>query len=518
MIFLRSVAVIGSFTLASRILGFVRDVLIAAMLGTGAVADAFFVALRLPNLFRSLFAEGAFNSAFVPLFSQRLSAEGNAGAKDFAEEALSVLAFILVIFVGLMLLLMPYVILILAPGFVDEPERFNLAVRLSYLTFPYLLLISLATLFAGLLNALHHFALAAATQVIFNIVLIMAVLTGDRLAPTTAHALAWGTTLSGLLQLLWLMRAAHKLGFSLRLLRPRLTPAVRRMLKLVLPASIGAGAVQLGVVASQIMASLLPSGSVSYLFYADRLNQLPLGVIGIAVGTALLPAMSRQLANGAQDLAVNLQNRALELGLLLTVPAAAALIALPDMILRTLFERGAFDAAATAATAQALAAYAIGLPALVMIRALVTGFHARQDTTTPVRIGMSATLLGVLAGLALLKPLAHVGLALGVSIGAWVQLLLLMHGLRKRNYWQADARLKQRGWRIIAAALGMAVTLFICQILWIPKIGLNQVTQITILVGLIFLGMAIYSGLAFILGAASWADVRQLLSRRSNLS
>lgn len=514
MAFVRSVAAIGGFTLLSRLLGFARDVLTAALLGTGVLADAFVVALQLPNLFRRLFAEGAFNAAFVPLFSETLAREGADGARRFAEQALAALAFALVLFCGAMMAAMPLVILILAPGFADEPVRQGLAIELSRLTFPYLLLISLATLFAGLLNAVGRFALAAATQILFNLCLIAALLIGERAAPSVAHALAWGVTLSGALQLLWVVLAARRAGFDLRLLWPRLTPPIRRMLGLVLPAAIGAGTAQIGVMANLMLASLLPTGAVSYLFYADRLNQLPLGVIGVAVGTALLPAMSRAIADGRPDRAEAQQNRAIELALLIALPSAAALIALAEPIIRTLFERGAFDARATAATARALAAYAVGLVPFVVMRALVAGFHARQDTTTPVRVAILSTALGLAAGVLLMPSLAHVGLALGVSIGAWTQALLLALQLRRRGHWRPDPRLVTRCLRMLLATFGMTAGLLALKAALAPLARGGDMDRGLALAAMVVGGLILYAALAFLLRAADPAEVRAALSRR----
>ena len=287
---LPAIATVGGYTMLSRVLGFVRDILIAAFLGAGMVADAFFVAFKLPNFFRRLFAEGAFNAGFVPIFSEIIERDGHQSARQFAQSALSVLVVALVLLVGLFQALMPWLMYGLAPGFAAWPEKFDLTVQLTQITFPYLLFISVVSLMGGVLNSLARFAAVAATPVLLNLCLIGALLVLTRYTATPGHALAWGVAAAGMIQFVWLVGALRRAGVMLRFPRPRLTPQVRRLLRLMAPAAIGAGVVQINLVVDIVLASLLPSGSVSYLFYADRLNQLPLGVVGVAVGTALAAA------------------------------------------------------------------------------------------------------------------------------------------------------------------------------------------------------------------------------------
>src|SRR5690242_8422759 len=365
MALLRSVATVGSYTLVSRVFGFIRDILTAAILGAGPVADAFFVAQRLPNLFRSLFAEGAFSAAFVPLASGALAEGGKPALRSFAEEALAVLFAALFAFVLLGEICMPWVMRVIAPGFEAEPAKFDLVITLTRITFPYLLFISLTALQGGLLNTVDRFAAPAATPILLNLFLIAGLLLMAHFHWQNGEVLAWALSAAGVAQFLWLMASCAKAGVALRLRLPRLTPAVRQTLKIMGPGVLGAGVTQLNLLISTALASLLPGGSVSYLYYADRLNQLPLGVVGIAVGTAILPPLSRQLRLGLAADAVDTQNRGVELALLLTLPAAVALAMLATPILGVLFQRGAFGPADTAATAAALAAYAAGLPAFV---------------------------------------------------------------------------------------------------------------------------------------------------------
>jgi len=321
MSLVRAAATVGSLTLLSRVLGFVRDAMIAAVLGAGAIADAFFVSFKLANLLRQLFAEGAFNAGFVPLFAKTLETEGRPAARAFAQDVLNVMAVTLLVVVCLAEIAMPWLVRVLAAGFDPQGGRFALAVELSRITFPYLALISLAALFSGVLNALGRFWVAAFAPALLNLVMITTLLLAWAHPGGPAHALAWGVTVAGCVQLAHVVWAAQRNGFLMLPRRPRMTPAVRRLLTLILPGVLGAGVYQINLVVDMFFASHLAAGSISYLFYADRLNQLPLGLIGVALGTALLPMLARQLRTGQTLAALAMQNRALEIGLLLTLPA-----------------------------------------------------------------------------------------------------------------------------------------------------------------------------------------------------
>ncbi len=384
----RSVTTVGSMTLVSRGLGFVRDVLIANLLGAGPLADAFFVAFKLPNFLRRLFAEGAFNAGFVPMFARKLEAEGPAVAKAFAEQAQAVLVGILVPLVLLALPAMPWLITIFTPGFEPPDPRYDAAVELSRITFCYILFISLVALQAGVLNSMNLFGAAAASPVVLNLTLITALGLSAAWLGAPAHALAWSVAAAGLLQFLWLRFSLYRAGMVLAFRRPRLSPEIRRLFALIVPGAVGASAAQISALLDVFFASLLPAGAVSYLYYADRLSQLPLGVIGVAVGTALLPLLARQLRAGDTASALRSQNLAIEMALLLTLPSALALIVLAWPIIHVLFEHGAFGPADTLATSRALAAYAAGLPAYVLIKVLAPGFFAREDTRTPVKVAL----------------------------------------------------------------------------------------------------------------------------------
>jgi putative peptidoglycan lipid II flippase len=514
MALLRSVATVGSYTLLSRVFGFVRDILTAAILGAGPVADAFFVAQRLPNLFRSLFAEGAFSAAFVPLFAGTMAEHGKEAARIFAEDALAVLLAALLGFVLLGEIFMPAVMEVIAPGFSEDPSKFALAVELARITFPYLLFIALVALQGGVLNSVDRFAAAAATPILLNLFLIAALLMMDRFGWHDGRALAWAVTGAGLAQFIWLMFSCARAGLALRLPLPRLTPGVKHTLAIMAPGTVGAGVTQLNLLISTALASLLPSGSVSYLYYADRLNQLPLGVVGIAVGTAILPPLSRQIRLGHVTDAVATQNRGLELALLLTLPAAVALALLATPILSVLFQRGAFGAADTAATAAALSAYAAGLPAFVLIRVLAPAFFARHDTATPVKIAIGTMAANLGLTLVLMQFLAHVGIALATTIAGWINALTLLLLLIRRGHFRFDRRARRNLPRVGAAALGMGVVLALLQVALAPALGGPAVLRVGALAGLVGAGLAAFALLALVFGIADWRDLLGRLRRQ----
>src|SRR5579883_2296593 len=489
MALLRSAATVGLLTLMSRVLGFLRDMLTAAFLGAGPVTDAFFVAQRLPNLFRSLFAEGAFNAAFVPLFAGTIATEGRPAARRFAEDALAVLVTALFLFVAVAEVFAPAFVRVLAPGFEHDPEKFALTVALARVTFPYLLYISLASLQSGILNSVDRFAAAAATPMLLNAFLIGAMLL---VRPVNGYVLAWAITASGFAQFIWLMVSCWRAGLPLAMPVPRLTPQVKSLLRLMLPGTFGAGVTQLNLVVSTAVASLLPTGAVSYLYYADRLNQLPLAVVGIAVGTAILPPLSRQVRTGDEAGAVQTQNRGLELALLLTVPAAVALGVLARPILAALFERGAFGPVEVHATAGALAAYAAGLPAFVLVKVLAPAFFARHDTATPVKVAMVAVVANLVLTLTLgvALPFAHVGIASATSAAGWINALSLLWLLHRRAHFRLDARSRSRIPRILAASFLMGIVLVALEIPLAPSIGAHLTARLAALVALIAAGLA----------------------------
>ncbi|HXQ52898.1 MAG TPA: murein biosynthesis integral membrane protein MurJ [Stellaceae bacterium] len=512
MALLRSVATVGGYTMLSRVLGFVRDMMTAALLGAGPVTDAFFVALRLPNLFRTLFAEGAFSAAFVPLFAGLAAQEGRDAARLFAEDALAALLAALVVFIVVGEATAPWLLHVLAPGFAALPDTFALTVHLTRITFPYLLFISLVALQGGVLNSVDRFAAVAATPALLNVFLIGAL---TLVRPMSGEALAWAVTLSGFAQFLWLMASCAQAGMALSLPRPSFSPAVKRLVQLMLPGVFGAGATQLNLVISTAIASLLPTGAVSYLYYADRLDQLPLGVVGFAVGTAILPPLARQVRGGDEQGAIATQNRGLELALLLTLPAAVALGVAAWPILHVLFERGAFGPEQTRATAGALAAYAAGLPAFVLVKVMAPGFFARHDTKTPVKVAFAAIGANIMltTTLGLLTPLAHVGVAAATSAAGWVNALLLIHILGRRGQFALDARARRALPRMLGAALGMGAVLLALEAALGPAFEGGLIERLAALALLVGVGLVAFAVLAVALGAAPWGEVKQRLKR-----
>ena len=514
----RASSTIGLLTLVSRMLGFVRDMLMARFIGAGFASDAFLVAFRLPNLFRALFAEGAFSAAFVPMFNRKLAGEnGEHAALGFAEGVLAMMGAILLVFTALVMLAAAPVVWAMTGGFgPGEAGKFAFTVELSRITFPYLALIALASLFGGILNSLGRFWAAAAAPILLNLCLIAALLFfrgADDLV--TARAQAVAVSIAGVLQLGWLVLAARRAGMKLKLRRPRLTGEVRRLMRLVLPGALGAGAVQVNLLVSTLLAArFLPGGSISHLYYADRLGQLPLGLIGVGVGTALLPLVSRQLAAGNEGGALHSQNRAIQLVLLLTLPAAAALVVSAGPIVAGLLQHGEFTAADTAATAAALAAFSIGLPAFVLIKILTAGFFARSDTKTPVRIALWSVAANLALNLALIWELAQVGLALSTALAAWINAVSLYVVLRRRGHLAADDRLRRALPRIAAAAAAMAGLLLALNPLVMDFVHAGLQGRVLGLVLLVGAGATLYFAIVFASGAVAWAEIKDQLGRR----
>ena len=493
---------LGSWTFVSRILGFARDVLIASVVGASLVADAFFVAFKFPNFFRRIFAEGAFNSAFVPLFSELLTKDGIFAAKQFAAKVASIMLSFLSGLTLLVLLLMPWIILIVAPGFKQQPEKFQLAIELTQITFPYLLFMALLSLLGGMLNALDRFAATASAPIGLNIVLIGVLLLIHKgvLSPT-GHALAWGVCLSGVAQVLWLILACRRAGLLLRLPFPKFSPEVKRLLRLMLPGVIGAGVIHINLVVDVMLATLLTEGSVSWLYYADRVNQFPLGVVGVAIGVALLPTLSRNITEGNFEAAIELQNRAVELCFLLCIPASAAFFVLAEPISIVLFQRGEFTSADTMATAQALTAFSLGLPAFVLIKAFSPGFFARKDTTTPVQVAVVSMILNVILAVFLMQFLAHVGIALATTITSWVNAFALATLLIRRGYFRFEMTLLNRLPSIVFSSLLMAVCLWFGVNAVMESFSGDELTRTGALFSLIFFGGLIYLSVGQIMGA-----------------
>ncbi len=506
---LHGFATVGSWTLISRALGFVRDVAIAWLLGAGPVAEAFFVAFRLPNMFRRLFAEGAFNMAFVPLFAKRLEGEGKAAASDFGTEAMSALFAVLVVLTIIAELTMPWFVLALASGF-DDPDKFELAVLFSRIGFPYIVFISLTALYSGVLNSFGKFAAAAAAPTLLNIVLIAAMVIGWALGWNIGLTLVWSEIVAGIAQLGMVVWAARRIGVSLGLRWPRLTPAVRRLVVLGIPGALAGGVMQINLVVGTQVASYF-DGAVGWLWYADRLYQLPLGVVGVAVGVVLLPELSRRVRAGDTQGAGSALNRASEFCLLLTLPATVALVAVPNLITGVLFERGAFDAADTAATAAALTVYALGLPAFMLQKVVQPAFFAREDTRRPLNYAAVSMLVNIVVAVGGAPVAGFLAAAAGTTIAGWVNLYLLWRGARHFGAGvEIDARLAERTPRIAAASLAMgAIVLALAE----AQAALLPEWRAAGLAVVVAAGVAAYGAAGSAMGAFKTADLRAAVSR-----
>ncbi len=513
MSLIKSTATIGVYTLISRLLGFFRDVTIASSLGASWLSDAFFVAFKIPNFMRRLFAEGAFNSAFVPLYAGTLAEEnGRAKAALFADEAYSFLLAVLLLFSSVFILAMPWLMWILAPGFTDNPQKYTLTVLLTRITMPYIIFISIVSLLGGMLNSVGRFAAVAATPIIMNICLIIIPPMINRFVPTGAHALAIAVLISGVAQMLWLMVWCKRLNIMPTLRPPRLTAEVKRLLKLIAPAAMGAGVAQINLFVDLIIASQISNG-VSYLYYADRISELPLAVIGIAIGTALLPLLSRHIREGKHASAHASQNRAIELALLLALPAAAALMTISIPVIQVLYERGAFTVDDTRKTASALIAFAAGLPAFVLVKVLGPAFYANRDTKTPFQIALICISVNFLLNITLIYPFAHVGMAIATAIAAWLNVALMMRILLKRGMFVWDRLLLARLPRMLVAAGLMSVTLWYFSAPLAHWLVGSTIARFVALSILVTIGLVVYGAAALMLRAVDVPQFRRLMRK-----
>ena len=520
----RSLGSVGGLTLVSRILGLARDMLFAQFVGANFASDAFTIAWRMPNMFRALFAEGAFSAAFIPMFNKKVAdpqGPGLSAGVDFAQDALSVLLPALIVMTLILEAFAWPATYVISGGFNGvSADKFDFAVLLSRITFPYLMLISLASLAGGILNSLHKFWVAAAAPILLNVAQIVPLVFFHTHEPLmTAQNQAIAVTIGGALQLLWLIQACWTNGIHFRIRMPRLSPDVKRLMKLIAPAAAGAGAVQFNLLVSSALATgLLPHGSVSYIYYADRLNQLPLGLIGIGLGTVLLPTISHQLGRGADGEAMTTQNRGLELALFFTLPATVALVICGVPIITGLFQHGQFDAGDALKTGQALAAFSIGLPSYILVKVLTPGYYARHDTKTPVRYAIQSVGVNLVGNIILIPLLGrfgfgHVGPPLATALASSVNVWMLYRTLRKREQFEPDARLRRRVPRLAVASLLMGAALF-----WIapavdPYLTGSILRRGAGLFVLVASGIAVYSIACFLTGAFVLDDLKLLIRR-----
>jgi putative peptidoglycan lipid II flippase len=462
------------------------------------------VAWRLPNSFRAIFAEGAFNTAFIPAYAHVHGEGGETSARLFANRIFTLLFAAQVVLLVAALLFMPQAISLLAPGFSSEPEQRHLAIELTRITFPYLLLITLVTLYGGMLNVMHRFASAAAASIFLNISMI-ATLALVVFFPTAGHAAAWGVLISGFLQYFLLAGDLARHGGLPRFAPLRLDEDVRAFFRAIGPATIGSMGTQVAVFADTIIATFLPVGALSALNYAERLYQLPIGVIGIAIGTVLLPEMSRRLTAGDSDGAAASQRRAFEFTLLATVPFVAAFLSVPDVIMRAMFVRGAFTVADARAASVTLAAYAVGLIPFVLIRSAVATFYARKDTATPVRASLTGLAVNVVLKIALMGALAQVGLALATAVGAWINLLLVLGFAVRAGYLDPDRALMGSLAKFAISGVVLAAALWFAAGFAAPHLaGLGVLRDVAALLVLIAVGAVVYAGSVLLLFGRRW--------------
>jgi putative peptidoglycan lipid II flippase len=516
---IEKILTVGGFTLVSRLTGFLRDIMLAAIIGAGPVADAFFVAFRLPNHFRAIFAEGAFNAAFIPAYARVRTQEGPAAASRFGDRIFTLLLASQVVLLALALLFTPQAIDLLAPGFSREPQQFALAVSLTRITFPYLLLITLVTLWGGILNAMHRFAAAAAAPILLNVAM-MATLALAYWFPSAGHAAAWGVLISGVLQAALVGGDTIYAGVMTSFRALRWDEDVRRFFKALLPATVGSAGTQLALFADTIIASFLSAGAISALYYADRIDQLPIGVIGIAVGTVLVPEMTHRLASGDEAGARSAQNRAIEFALLLAIPCVVAFLVVPGLIMRALFVRGAFTAADAHASALTLIAYTIGLVPFVLIRSVVAPFLARGDTATPVKAALIGTGVNIAFKVALMFQLEQVGLALATSIGAWINFILVLFFAVRAGVIASDAQLKSSLVKLAVAGGALAIALLIADPLVTALLSSwSRFRNESELVLLMLVGGVVYGGLVLVLFGRRWLSlVRRKAERAPGVS
>jgi len=501
---------VGMWTMASRVLGFVRDAMILAYLGTGSLYEAYVVAFRLPNMFRRFFAEGAFNMAFVPMFSKKL--EQDADARGFAEDAFAGLTSVLIVLTLLAQAAMPWLIYGLASGFAGQ-EQFDLSVDFGRIAFPYILFISLAALLSGVLNAMGRFAAAAAAPVLLNVLLVSAMAIAAVIGGDVARALIWMIPVAGVAQLALVWIAATRAGFTLHLRRPRWTPELARLVKIAIPAALAGGVVQVNLLVGQQVASYFDR-AVGWLFAADRLYQLPLGVVGIAIGVVLLPDLSRRLAANDDAGARHALSRAGEVSLALTIPSAVALVVIPLPLVSVLFQRGALTAADSGAIAQAVAIYGLGLPAFVLQKILQPLFFARGDTKSPFHYALVAMVVNAVLAVGLIPLLGWLAPALATTLAGWTMVAQLAFGARRfGDVARFDARFWSRIWRICLAAAVMGISLWLASYALAPFLNLSGWRYLALAV-LVVIGLAVFFGVGQWIGAVRVSEFRQAAKRR----
>ena len=507
----RTILTLNCLTMLSRFFGFARDILIASVLGAGPVADAFWLAFRLPNLLRRLFAEGAFNSAFVPAFAKDLEMEGQEKACENASHVLSALTIILISLVIAVLIFTPVLMYIYAPGLFHTPERYGITLEFIRIMFPYILFISVAGLFTGILNCYGKFATGAAAPIALNVIMIIAISTYSYWSSTPGYPLAWSVFIAGLVQVLIVWAHLKYMKIPIKFAWPKLSPPVRRVIKLMLPSAIAAGVIQINLVIGTMFLSFAPVGAISYWNYADRLVQLPLSLIGVAVSTALLPAISMHVARNEAEIAQKTQNRALEFSFFFAFPAAVALYVLSEPIITVLFRRMAFGELQVIETAKVLAAFSLSLPAYVMVKIYSTAFFARYDTKTPLNGAILAVGANVILNFMVVGSYSYVGIAYATSLAAWLNAFFMMYMALRKDIHILDERLKRNLPRIIGASAFMGLTLYFSSGYFYEQIESTEFIRAITLMFLIILGSVAYISFASVVKVIDFQEIKGLL-------
>lgn len=511
----RSITTVGGYTIGSRLFGFVREILTASFLGAGGAADALVMAIKLPSFFRRLFAEGAFNASFVPLFAGILATKGKEEARTFAEQILTFWVGVLFLLVLGVELFLPTLLPFLVPGFKDTPDRLYYAIEFSRITFPFIFFISLTALYSGMLNSIDKFAIVASSPVIGNMGILGIVIVFYDKFSSSGYAFSWGIMICGILQWVWVWIPSLKEGMGLRFVWPRFDDNVKRFFKVLAPAAFGSGVVQINLFIGAFIASWLPVGAISYLNYADRLNQLPLSVIGVAVSTALLPILSRQIRAESWENAQRTQSQALEFSMFLTLPAALALIFLAEPFVMVVFEHGIFSKQDTSATALTLQALAVGLPAYVLIKVFSSSFFARQDTLTPVCTACVGIVVDIVLSLVLMGSLHQVGIAFATAAAGWVNAMLLGLILWRQGHLTFDIRLKKFISRMMLTCGGTVMLLKSLQYLLQPFLLRGELLRDLSITGLIGLGLVGFLVLSHLMGAMKFHDLKHMFLART---
>ena len=510
----RSFFTVSFYTFLSRVLGFIRDILIARYLGSTVIADAFFVAFRIPNFFRRVLAEGAYSAALIPVFSGVvLNPKDEREASDFVENTTSMLLFATLVLTTLFFFGMPYIIQVLAPGFTDNKVAYELAVHFGKIIFPYIIFISLAAHFASINNVHERFAAGAFAPAILNISFILSLFFLTPFVTTAGHALSYGVLIGGILQFLYLYRSILNF-YRPRIRTPVLNEKLKKFFKLFLPGVVGSGVIQLNIVIGTIIASFLPVGAISHIYYADRLNQLPLAIFGIALGIVLLPSLSKAIKQSDQETTNNIQNRSIEFSLLISLPSAIGLFILAEPIIHILFERGAFVAEDTLYTSKVLSNFALGLPAYIIIKVLVSCFFAREDTKTPLYISIVSVITNVVLSLLLIGSMREMGIALATAISAWINALLLYVFLYTRNLIQFDDILVKNSFKIFINSTILFVAIYVLNGALFNNIIENSVlVNSGLLLLMIFLAIIIYFALVIVLKVLTINQLREYLKK-----